>query len=158
MLGFGRVFDVCRRDGDTALALLGCLVDRTIVKEGGEALLGLSLCDGGCEGGLYLLVVDWNREVVLEIPFRDQHGQLCLNEVRYLGAIKNHSGDARHTDIHMGLGTLERSSIRADGINSISAPERMLQWAYSIALLRSSSCSPQKWNNCSREGRHPDPI
>lgn len=46
------------RDGDTALALLGCLVDRTIVEEVGEALLGLSLCDGGCEGGLYALVDD----------------------------------------------------------------------------------------------------
>lgn len=52
-----RVFDVRCRDGDTTLALLGGLVDRTIVEEAGKALFGLTLCDGGCEGGLELLVV-----------------------------------------------------------------------------------------------------
>jgi hypothetical protein len=53
MLLVGRVFDVRCGDGDTTLALLRCLIDGTIVEEAGEALLGLSLCDGGCEGGLF---------------------------------------------------------------------------------------------------------
>jgi len=58
MLGIGRVFDVCGRDGNTTLALLRSLIDGTIVEEGREPLLGLSLCDGGCEGGLDTLDAD----------------------------------------------------------------------------------------------------
>jgi hypothetical protein len=48
----GRVLDVGGRDGDTALPLLGGLVNGAIVKEVGQALLGLSLGDGGGEGRL----------------------------------------------------------------------------------------------------------
>jgi hypothetical protein len=58
MLLLGSVFDVGCRDGDTTLALLGSLVDGTIVEEVGKTLFGLTLCDGGCEGGLHLLAVD----------------------------------------------------------------------------------------------------
>lgn len=48
----GGVLDVCGGDGDTTLALLGSLVDGAILEVGGVALLGLTLGDGGCEGGL----------------------------------------------------------------------------------------------------------
>jgi hypothetical protein len=58
MLGIGRVFDVCGRDGDTTLALLRSLINGTIVEEGREPLVGLSLCDGGCEGSLDALDAD----------------------------------------------------------------------------------------------------
>lgn len=49
----GGVLDVCGRDGDTTLALLRSLVDGAIVEVGGVALLGLTLGDGSCEGGLW---------------------------------------------------------------------------------------------------------
>lgn len=49
----GGVLDVCGGDGDTTLALLRRLVDGAIVEVGGVALLGLTLGDGGCEGGLW---------------------------------------------------------------------------------------------------------
>jgi hypothetical protein len=48
----GRVFDVGGGNGDTTLALLGRLVDGAILEKLCVALLGLSLGDGGCEGGL----------------------------------------------------------------------------------------------------------
>lgn len=48
----GGVLDVCGGDGDTTLALLGSLVNGAILEVGGVALLGLTLGDGGCEGGL----------------------------------------------------------------------------------------------------------
>jgi hypothetical protein len=48
----GGVLDVCGGDGDTTLALLRSLVDGAIVEVVGEALLGLALGDGSCEGGL----------------------------------------------------------------------------------------------------------
>jgi hypothetical protein len=48
----GLVLDVGRGDGDTTLALLGRLVDGAVLEELGVALLGLTLGDGGCEGGL----------------------------------------------------------------------------------------------------------
>lgn len=41
------VLDVGSGDGDTTLSLFGSLVDRSIVEEACEPLLGLSLCDGG---------------------------------------------------------------------------------------------------------------
>ena len=50
--GVGLVLDVGGGDGDTTLALLRRLVDGTVLEELGVALLGLTLCDGGCEGGL----------------------------------------------------------------------------------------------------------
>jgi hypothetical protein len=52
----GRVLDVGGCNGDTTLALFGCLVDGAILEKLGVALLGLSLGDGGCEGSLLLLV------------------------------------------------------------------------------------------------------
>jgi hypothetical protein len=48
----GRVLDVGGSNGDTTLALLRRLVDGAILEELCVALLGLSLGDGGCEGGL----------------------------------------------------------------------------------------------------------
>jgi hypothetical protein len=56
MSGVGRVLDVGSCDGDTTLALFRCLVDGAILEELCVALLGLSLGDGGCEGGLCQLV------------------------------------------------------------------------------------------------------
>jgi hypothetical protein len=52
----GRVLDVGGSNGDTTLALLRRLVDGAILEELCVALLGLSLGDGGCEGGLVSLV------------------------------------------------------------------------------------------------------
>jgi hypothetical protein len=52
----GGVLDVCGGDGDTTLALLRSLVDGAILEVGGVALFGLTLGDGGCEGGLWLVV------------------------------------------------------------------------------------------------------
>jgi hypothetical protein len=54
--GVGLVLDVGGRDGDATLALFGGLVNGAICEELCEALLGLSLGDGGCEGGLVVLV------------------------------------------------------------------------------------------------------
>lgn len=48
----GRVLDVCCGNGDTALSLFRGLVDGAIFEEFCVALLGLSLCDSSCEGGL----------------------------------------------------------------------------------------------------------
>jgi hypothetical protein len=48
----GGVLDVCGRDGNTTLSLLRSLVNGTILKEVGEALVGLSLCDGSRKSGL----------------------------------------------------------------------------------------------------------
>ena len=48
----GRVLDVCGGNGDTTLSLFRGLVDGAIVEVLCVALLGLSLGDGGCEGGL----------------------------------------------------------------------------------------------------------
>ena len=46
------VLDVSSGNGDTTLALLGGLVNGSVVEEVGVTLLGLTLGDGGCEGGL----------------------------------------------------------------------------------------------------------
>ena len=51
----GGVLDVCGGDGDTTLALLRSLVDGAIVEVCGVALLGLTLGDGSCEGGLWIV-------------------------------------------------------------------------------------------------------
>lgn len=48
----GRVLDMGSRNGDTTLALLGSLVNGAILEEVGKALLGLTLGDGGSQGGL----------------------------------------------------------------------------------------------------------
>ena len=48
----GLELDVRRRDGDTTLALLGGLVDSTILTEASQTLGGLLLGDGGSQGGL----------------------------------------------------------------------------------------------------------
>jgi hypothetical protein len=48
----GGVLDVGGRDGNTALSLLRSLVNGTILKEVGEALVGLSLRDGSRKSGL----------------------------------------------------------------------------------------------------------
>lgn len=53
--GLGGVLDVSGGDGDTTLALFWCLINRAVVEEVGEALLGLTLGDGSGEGGLYML-------------------------------------------------------------------------------------------------------
>jgi hypothetical protein len=53
----GLVLDVSSGDGDTTLALLGGLVNRGVVEEVGEALLGLALGDGGSEGSLAVIDV-----------------------------------------------------------------------------------------------------
>ena len=45
-------------DGDTTLALLGSLVNCAILEELCEALLCLSLGDGGCEGCLCIVSFD----------------------------------------------------------------------------------------------------
>jgi hypothetical protein len=47
----------------------------------------------------------------------------------------------------MGLATLEDFGIGAHGINTIAAPQRMLQRADSIALPDSRPCCPQKWSD-----------
>ena len=60
--GVGLVLDVGGGDGDTTLALLRRLVDGTVLEELGVALLGLTLCDGGCEGGLGAISMCWMRE------------------------------------------------------------------------------------------------
>jgi hypothetical protein len=60
--GVGLVLDVGGGDGDTTLALLRRLVDGTVLEELGVALLGLTLCDGGCEGGLVAISRCWMRE------------------------------------------------------------------------------------------------
>ena len=52
MSGLGGILEMCGGDGDTALALLGSLVDGAIVEERRHALLCLSLCDGGGKSGL----------------------------------------------------------------------------------------------------------
>jgi hypothetical protein len=51
----GLVLDVGGRDGDTTLALLGSLVNGTILEELGVALLGLALGDGSSEGRLHAI-------------------------------------------------------------------------------------------------------
>lgn len=61
----GRVLDVGSGDGDTTLALLGSLVNRAIVEEAGEALVGLALGDGSREGSL-------------------QEGEVCMSVVKVL--------------------------------------------------------------------------
>lgn len=48
----GLELDVGRRNSDTTLALLGSLVNGTIVEEAGQALGGLVLGDGGSQGSL----------------------------------------------------------------------------------------------------------
>jgi hypothetical protein len=53
----GLVLDVSSGDGDTTLALLGGLVNRGVVEEVGEALLSLTLGDGGSEGSLAVIDV-----------------------------------------------------------------------------------------------------
>lgn len=53
----GLVLDVCSGNGDTTLPLLGSLVNRGIVEEVCVALLGLTLGDGGSEGGLAVIDV-----------------------------------------------------------------------------------------------------
>ena len=53
----GGVLDVCGGDGDTTLALLRSLVDGAIVEVCGVTLLGLTLGDGGSEGGLAVIDV-----------------------------------------------------------------------------------------------------
>jgi hypothetical protein len=55
--GLGRVFDVGGCDGNTTLPLLGRFVNGTIFEELCEPFRGLSLGDGGCEGGLRWLVL-----------------------------------------------------------------------------------------------------
>jgi hypothetical protein len=54
---FGRVLDVCRRDGDTTFPLFGSLVDGAVFEELGEALFCLTLGDGCCEGRLAVIDV-----------------------------------------------------------------------------------------------------
>ena len=54
----GRVLDVGGGDGDTALSLFGGLVDGAIIEVLCVALFGLALGDGGCEGGLEVLVAE----------------------------------------------------------------------------------------------------
>lgn len=55
--GFGLVFDMCCRNGDTTLSLFWCLVDSSIFEKVCESLLGLSLRDGGCECSLSVIDV-----------------------------------------------------------------------------------------------------
>jgi hypothetical protein len=53
--GVRREFNVSSGDGDTTLALLRSLVNRTIFKEVGKALLGLVLGDSSGQGGLKIV-------------------------------------------------------------------------------------------------------
>lgn len=53
----GLVLDVGGGDGDTTLALFWSLVDSAVLEVVGEALLGLSLSDGGSQGGLSVIDV-----------------------------------------------------------------------------------------------------
>lgn len=53
----GGIFDVSSRDGDTTLALLGSLVNGSILVEVGEALGGLVLGDSGGQGSLIGVIV-----------------------------------------------------------------------------------------------------
>ena len=77
----GGVLDVGSGDGDTTLALLRSLVDGAIVEVCGVALLGLTLGDGSCEGGLssgcqWLRTLWWRRAHGIiarqDTPFRDR--------------------------------------------------------------------------------------
>ena len=54
--GVGGVLDVGGRNGDATLPLFGGLIDGAIIEKFGEALGGLALGDGSCEGGLRWLV------------------------------------------------------------------------------------------------------
>jgi hypothetical protein len=74
----GGVLDVCGGDGDTTLALLRSLVDGAILEVGGVALFGLTLGDGGCEGGLWIVSVLFESSRVIDgqyTPCRDRHDQ-----------------------------------------------------------------------------------
>lgn len=72
----GLELDVGRGDGDTTLALLGGLVNGTILEEAGQTLGGLVLGDGGSQGGLGTRhrqetgIEFWKRDCIL--PFRDR--------------------------------------------------------------------------------------
>jgi hypothetical protein len=71
----GGVFDVCGGNGDTTLALLRSLVDGAIVEVVGEALLGLALGDGGCEGGLEVVSA---ADLMVEMFVRVSRGRRTL--------------------------------------------------------------------------------
>lgn len=75
----GRVLDVCCGNGDTTLSLFRSFVDGAIVEVLCVALLGLSLCDGGCEGGL-LGGQFCEGEVMIQVimPCRDRRDQWYL--------------------------------------------------------------------------------
>jgi hypothetical protein len=81
--GVGLVLDVGGGDGDTTLALLRRLVDGTVLEKLGVALLGLTLCDGGCEGGLGAISICWVRECPGArgdaVPFRDRRDRWYLH-------------------------------------------------------------------------------
>ena len=62
-----------------------------------------------------------------------------------------------HTNVHMGLGALESSSVRAHGINTIAALESLGKRGDSVALLVSSTRSAQERCESSGEGWHLDP-
>ena len=53
----GGIFDVSSRNGDTTLALLGSLVNGSILVEVGEAFGGLVLGDSGGQGSLIGVIV-----------------------------------------------------------------------------------------------------
>ncbi len=81
----GLVLDVGGGDGDTTLALLGGLVDGTVLEELGVALLGLTLGDGGCEGCLQAISVcscrRWPGGKGGAVPFRGRRGQWYLDRI-----------------------------------------------------------------------------
>src|ERR1700740_2936268 len=64
---FGLILDMCGRDGDAALALLGSLVDVGIVDEGRATGLGQHLRDGGGQRRLAMVDVTDGADIAVRL-------------------------------------------------------------------------------------------
>jgi hypothetical protein len=113
---FGLVLDVSSGDGDTTLALLGGLVNRGVVEEVGETLLGLALGDGGGEGGLAVIDVTngtWGMSVGVE----EQRERRRRTNVDVRLVALESSGVVSH------VGTSARTPCGLDGVGGAIATE-----------------------------------
>ncbi len=70
--------------------------------------------------------------------------------------LNNISSRLRLTNVHMWLGTLERSGVCAHGLNTVAALHGLLERSDNIAVGNSASCA-QEWSNGSGEN-HLDPV